>query len=101
MDLHELINRISFIRTQANLSARKLSLLIGKTAGYIHHMEQSKRFAPTFETLSDILSVCNVSFEKFFYYDITQYDIDKKIINDLKNTPKEKKEIIQKIIELK
>lgn len=80
MDLNVLIGRIGFIRTRANLSARKLSLLIGKNAGYIHMLEQNKNFAPTFDTLMAILEVCNTSVEEFFYYDIAAYKQDQQII---------------------
>ena len=55
MDLNELIDRIGYIRSKANLSARKLSLAIGKNAGYIHMLETNRNFAPTFETLAAIL----------------------------------------------
>ena len=42
MDLNELIDRIGYIRSKANLSARKLSLAIGKNAGYIHMLETNR-----------------------------------------------------------
>ena len=66
MDNNELINRISFIRNRANWSARKLSMEIGKTDSYIHRLETSKSFAPTFETLMEILEACNTTTEEFF-----------------------------------
>ena len=101
MELNELIDRISYIRTRANLSARKLSMLIGKTEGYIHSMEQSRKFAPTFETLNDILEVCDTTLEEFFYYDIEEYHNDKEIITMLKTAPKSKKEIVISVLNLK
>lgn len=100
MELNELIDRIAYIRTRANLSARKLSMLIGKTEGYIHHMEQSRKFAPTFETLNDILNVCNTSFEEFFYHDITAYSKDKEIISLLKTAPKDRKDVVISVLNL-
>ena len=42
MDLKEIIARIGIIRTSANLSARALSLMIGKNASYIHVLESEK-----------------------------------------------------------
>lgn len=101
MTLNELIERISFIRNRANLSARKLSMLIGKTEGYIHHMEQSKNFAPTFETLSDILEVCNTTFEEFFYKDISSYKKDKELLDLIQNSTDSKKDIAISILKLK
>ena len=94
MELHELISRISFIRTRANLSARKLSMEIGKTESYINRMEVAKNFAPTFDTLSDILDVCNTSIEEFFYYNIPAYKQDQQIIELLKDVNHDKKAAI-------
>lgn len=91
MELNNLIERISYIRARANLSARKLSLLIGKNAGYIHMLEQNKNFAPTFETLSAILEVCNTTIEEFFYYDIKEYKRDHQIIELLKKIKDDEK----------
>ena len=94
MELNELIDRISFIRTRANLSARKLSMEIGKTESYINRMEVARNFAPTFETLTDILDVCNISIEEFFYYNIPAYKQDQQIIELLKCVDFDKKAAI-------
>lgn len=91
MELNTLIERIGYIRVRANLSARKLSLLIGKNPGYIHMLEQNKNFAPTFETLSAILEVCNTTSEEFFYYDIKSYKQDMAILDLLKQEKDEEK----------
>lgn len=91
MELNTLIERISYIRVRANLSARKLSLMIGKNAGYIHMLEQNKNFAPTFDTLMAILEACNTTTEEFFYYDIHSYKQDSKIIELLKTNKDDKK----------
>ncbi|MCM1546079.1 MAG: helix-turn-helix domain-containing protein [Clostridiales bacterium] len=91
MELNTLIERISYLRIRANLSARKLSLMIGKNAGYIHMLEQNKNFAPTFETLSAILDACNSSTEEFFYYDIEEYKKDSQIIERLKKIKDDEK----------
>lgn len=98
MDLNELIDRIGYIRSKANLSARKLSLAIGKNAGYIHMLETNRNFAPTFETLAAILEVCGVEGDAFFYYSIPAYQQDKELIEKLKKLSPEKKEAILKLI---
>ena len=100
MEINELVERLGYIRTRANLSARKLSLLIGKTEGYIHNLEQARSFAPTFETLCDILRVCNVTFEEFFYPKIEDYRKDKELLDLLKTAPKEKRDIALAILKL-
>lgn len=91
MELKELIDRVSYIRTRSNLTARKLSILIGKNAGYIHMLEQNRNFAPTFDTLMAILEICNTTTEEFFYYDIKAYRQDYQIIELLKNVKDEEK----------
>ena len=93
MDNNELINRIGYIRNRANLSARKLSMEIG--------LETSKSFAPTFETLMDILDVCNTTTEEFFYYNIPAYKQDKEILNLLETASPEKKNAIITLLKLK
>ena len=90
----EIIQRIATLRTQNNLSARKLSDVIGKNYGYIHKLENSKDFLPTLDTLHDILEVCHSSFDEFFYYDMRQYKVDKEIIDLLSNADEESKKAI-------
>ena len=89
MELKELIDRISHIRNRANLSARKLSLRIGKGESYIRNLENSfgteNQFAPTFETLMEILEACNTTPEEFFYYSIPKYKDEKHLIDLLRN----------------
>lgn len=101
MNLNELIQRISFIRTRANLSARQLSLQIGKTSSYIARLEQSHSFAPTFETLIDILESCNSSTEEFFYHNIAQYKNDMELLNLLKNSNTERKQLALNVLKVK
>ena len=98
MTLEELIERIGYIRNRANLSARKLSLALGKNAGYIHMLETNRNFAPTFETLLEILDACNTDTEEFFYYSIPAYRHDKEIIEKLRGVPEDKKEALIRLL---
>ena len=75
-DKVKFIERISKLRNDNNLSARKLSNLIGKNYGYINKLECDKDFLPTIDTLFDILEVCNTTPAEFFYYDPSQYKND-------------------------
>lgn len=52
MERTEIINRISFLRTRANLSARALSIKIGKNEGYINRLEAKKDFFPLWKLYS-------------------------------------------------
>ena len=100
MEKKEIIERISELRTKAHLSARMLSIKIGKNEGYINRMESKKDFLPTIESLNDILEVCNSSFEEFFYYDLLEFSKDKYIIDLLKNCNDKKKNIVLEILKM-
>ena len=98
MDNLEIIKRISQIRIEAHLSARALSQKIGMNDGYINRLESKKDFLPRLETLLDILEVCGVSIEHFFYYDYFEYDKDKQILDNLKKMDSEKKLILLELM---
>ena len=90
----EIMLRLSTLRTQNNLSARKLSERIGKNYGYIHKLEHSQDFLPTIDTLYDILEVCQSTPAEFFYYDMKQYKADMEIIELLSSVDSETKQAI-------
>ena len=94
MYLLEIIERISAVRTKANLSARELSLRIGKNESYINRLEYRKNFEPSISVISDIAEACGSSLEEMFYYDINQYSKDKEIISTLKKCNEKKKQAI-------
>lgn len=98
MDKLEIIKRISQIRIEAHLSARALSQKIGMNDGYINRLESKKDFLPRLETLLDILEVCGVSIEHFFYYDYFEYDKDKQILDNLKKIDSEKKLLLLELM---
>ncbi|MCM1404651.1 MAG: helix-turn-helix transcriptional regulator [Prevotella sp.] len=85
MDIKEIIRRIGIIRTSANLSARALSLAIGKNASYIHLLESKKSsFEPSLSVLLDIIEACGSTPEEFFSDDIMQFRQDKQTLEFLK-----------------
>lgn len=94
MTLHEIIDRISIVRTRANLSARELSLRIGKSEAYINRLEYRKNFEPSIGVLDDIMRECGVTADEFYYYDINQYKADREIIELLKGANDEQKKAI-------
>ncbi len=93
-DKVKFIERISKLRNDNNLSARKLSNLIGKNYGYINKLECDKDFLPTIDTLFDILEVCNTTPAEFFYYDPSQYKNDKDIIELLSKVDEDTKKAV-------
>ena len=85
METIEIIERISKLRIRANLSARKLSILIDKNESYIAGLESRKDFLPPLDVLLDIIRVCNSDPMEFFHYSLEQYQTDKKFIDLLRN----------------
>lgn len=63
--LKDIVDRIQFFRNKVNLSARSLSLNIGKNSGYINKLE-CLDFNITITTLYEIINVLNVKPEEFF-----------------------------------
>ena len=76
MDAKEIVFRIGYIRNRANLSARALSLNLGKSGAYINRMEQ-EGFYPSLPVLLEIIDACGSTPEEFFYRDIARYHADK------------------------
>lgn len=97
MNLNEIINRISQLRTREGLSARELSLSIGKNEAYINRLEYRKNFEPSISVINDIVEVCNSSLEEFFYYDLNQYKQDKEVLNFIKTLSTHQKEAIMNL----
>lgn len=90
MELKDIIERIGYFRNKANLSARELSLRIGKHDGYINKLESNDFNLPT-SMLLEILSALNVSPEEFFAENYTDYKQNKEIMQLLNKMPLDKK----------
>ncbi len=98
MELNEIIDRISHIRTKKGLSARELSLSIGKNPSYINRLEYRKDFEPTIGVINDIIEACDSSFEEFFHEDMDAYQADKQLLDLIKKIPEDKKEALIKFL---
>lgn len=99
MQLEEIIDRISKLRTREGLSARELSLRIGKNEAYINRLEYRKNFEPSISVINDIVESCNSTLEEFFYYDIGAFQKDKYIISLLSKAKPDVKDAIIKLLE--
>ncbi len=78
MSLKEIIQRISYFRNLKNISARELSLLIGKHEGYINKLE-SHDFNLPVEVLLDIITALDITTEEFFCMG-EQYNPESKVL---------------------
>ncbi len=95
MDKKEVIFRISRLRSDKGLSARDLSLKIGKNPAYISRLEsKNDSFEPSVSALLEIIDACDSSVSEFFYYEISAYRKDKEIIDLLKTASPDKKSAI-------
>lgn len=71
----EIIERLSYFRTQKKVSSYKLGKELGHAKTYFYRIE-SGEIALTLETLLDCLQILGVSTSEFFCPSIKQEDID-------------------------
>ncbi len=93
MDIKEVLIRIGYVRNQAHLSARELSLRMGMSPQYVAQLE-SGRIALTVEKLLLILETCNFPIEQFFNANIEESNVNKELQTLIENLPLEKKKNI-------
>ena len=102
MNKDDVVERISVMRTKAGLSARELSLKIGKNSAYISRLEsKNDSFEPSVSALLNIIEACNSTECEFFYHDIYAYAKDKEIIELLKTASPIKKDAIISLLKNK
>lgn len=82
MNLDNLIQRIGYFRNKKNLSARELSLRIGKSNTYINQIE-CKNFTLSLPVLFDIINALEISAAEFFSDNYQNYEQDKEILSIL------------------
>lgn len=78
MDIKEILSRVGYVRNQANLSAREVSLRMGMSPQYVAQLE-SGRIVLTVEKLLQILEICEFPIDRFFSSNIADYNTDKEL----------------------
>ena len=78
MDIKEILSRVGYVRNQANLSAREVSLRMGMSPQYAAQLE-SGRIVLTVEKLLQILEICEFPIDRFFSSNIADYNTDKEL----------------------
>ena len=91
MEMKDVIQRIGYFRNKAKLSARELSLRLGKHEGYINKLESKDFNLPTYMLL-DIIEALEITPDEFFADDYANYENDKEILDLLKTMSKDKRE---------
>ncbi len=98
MDKQEIIQRIGYFRTQANLSQKALSMDIDMNICYINRLECKKDFLPSMEVLLRIIECCGISAEEFFFDDYRNYKKEKELLKKIRELPTEKQEALLKFL---
>ena len=91
MELNEVIQRIGYFRNKLNLSARELSLRIGKHEGYINKLESKDFNLPT-TMLLEIINALEIEPSEFFAENYQTYKIDKELNEIINSIPLNKKQ---------
>ena len=97
MDIKDILTRIGYVRSKANLSAREVSLRIGMSPQYVAQLE-SGRIVLTVEKLLQILDICEFLIERFFSSNIADYNIDNELKSLIESLPTDKKKNIIEFI---
>ena len=90
MEIKEVIQRIGYFRNKLNLSARELSLRIGKHEGYINKLESKDFNLPT-RMLLEIIEALEITPAEFFADNYVTYKIDKDLNDLIQSLPVDKK----------
>ena len=93
MKIREIVDRIIYFRDIKSVSARELSLSVGKNENYINQLESLSFIVPT-DILLNIIDNLGITPEEFFAEDYKNYktkQISLKLLEQIVNSvPKEK-----------
>ena len=97
MDINEILLRIGYVRNQAHLSARELSLRLGMSEQYVAKVENGQ-IRLSVEKLLEILEICEFPIERFFSADIEGYEQNEQLRTLIEQLPADKKRNIIEFI---
>lgn len=86
MELKDVIKRIRYFRNEKKLSARELSLMIGKNVNYINRLECGGFNLPN-EMVLKIIDALEISPSQFFAENYQNYDLDNDLYNLIRAMP--------------
>ena len=86
----EIIERIGYFRNKQGISARELSLRIGKHEGYINKLESLDFNLPS-KMLLDIIEALDITPAEFFSENYTDYRINNELLKLIEELPYDKK----------
>ena len=98
---HNFASRLTELRMKRNVSAREMSISMGRGAGYINSIE-SGQILPSMVMMFEICDYLKVSPKEFFEF--TEPEMNKlfelKLTDTYKGLGQDEKEILRRIIEL-
>lgn len=92
-----LIDRLGYLRSRANLSARGLSQRIDKSIAYIGKFDNGDFSIPA-EVLLEAIEACESTPEEIFWEDISKFKEQKELITNFENLSVESKETIKNLM---
>ncbi|MFQ7078712.1 MAG: hypothetical protein ACLRSW_12655 [Christensenellaceae bacterium] len=98
MDLNELVQRIGYFRNKINLSARELSLRIGKSETYINQVE-CRNFTVSLPVLFEIIKRLRF-LRRILFRQLRRFLSDKEILDTLNALPAERKNSFLDLIKI-
>ena len=93
IDYNEIINRIGFFRTKANLSARETSLRLGYSEQFMKRIE-NKSVELKVSTLLDFFDIVDITPQDFFYLGEHYNKEDKNVLDLYNNLSQDGKQTI-------
>lgn len=98
LNMVNIIDRIAYFREQKRISAKELSLRIGKAEDYISKLESRNFNLPTF-VLLDIINELGVDYAEFFAEDYKNYQTNQRIINAIQDLNARQRLLILELLE--
>ncbi len=92
-DTKKVVERISYFRSKKNLSARKLSIMIGKSEPYIHSLENGG-FELSLSALFEICEILEIEPDYFFTNNPETFEQDQKLFKYFASLTSKQKEAI-------
>ncbi len=93
IDYNEIINRVGYFRTKANLSARETSLRLGYNEQFMKRIE-NKSVELKVSTLLEFFDIVDITAQDFFYMGENYNKEDKNILDLYNNLSEDSKQTI-------
>lgn len=97
IEYNDVIHRMGYFRTKANLSARETSFRLGYSEQFIKRIE-NKSVELKVSTLLDFLDIVDITPQEFFYTDDSYNKEDKNVLELYNNLSSDNKQIILELM---